>query len=149
MARCRQFVSARTTSRTGGAYAWVSVALARVRACLWPAKCASTTRTTPRVTWRGSGAHTGEKWNDTRERVRIMGNGGVVRFMESVKRFSLGPFFDRSFIERWIYSNTYSLEERFLGIDLSRVKNKIVIISLTLVRTRVDSFRRTPPYVYP
>ena len=68
--------------------------------------------------------------------------------MKSVKRFSLGPFFD-SFIERWIYSNTYSLEERFLGIDLSRVKNKIVIISLTLVRTRVDSFRRTPPYVYP
>lgn len=127
----------------------MSVALARVRACLWPAKCASTTRTTPRVTWRGSGAHTGEKWNDTRERVRIMGNGGVVRFMESVKRFSLGPSFDRSFIERWIYSNTYSLEERFLGIDLSRVKNKIVIISLTLVRTRVDSFRRTPPYVYP
>lgn len=127
----------------------MSVALARVRACLWPAKCASTTRTTPRVTWRGSGAHTGEKWNDTRERVRIMGNGGVVRFMESVKRFSLGPFFDRSFIERWIYSNTYSLEERFLGIDLSRVKNKIVIISLAFVRTRVDSFLRTPPYVYP
>lgn len=128
----------------------MSVALARVRACLWPAKCASTTRTTPRVTWRGSGAHTGEKWNDTRERVRIMGNGGVVRFMESVKRFSLGPFFDRSFIGRWIYSNTYSLEERFLGIDLSRVKNKIdVIISLALVRTRVDSFGRTPPYVYP
>lgn len=127
----------------------MSVALARVRACLWPAKCASTTRTTPRVTWRGSGAHTGEKWNDTRERVRIMGNGGVVRFMESVKRFSLGPFFDRSFIERWIYSNTYSLEERFLGIDLSRVKNKIVIISLALVRTRVDSFGRTLPYVYP
>lgn len=44
------------------------------------------------VTWLGSGAHTGEEWNDTRERVRILGNGGVVWFMASAKRFFLGAF---------------------------------------------------------
>lgn len=69
----------------------MSVALARVRARLCPAKCTSNEDDT--LSRGVEVARIPARSGTTCERVRIMGNGGVVWFTRSVKRFSLGPSF--------------------------------------------------------